>query len=384
MPRGRLGTKREIRPGVWEVRVSCGFRADGSQRTKSRTVHGTGADADAALMRLADEMGRASGVGGNVTLDAYFWGRFVPGRERTTTRANVKTYESVYRCHIAPDFGGRDITTLDNIEIQRWVDGLPPQSAPVYVRALRAILSQASFDHVIDRSPMEGYRFRMPRGRDSAPLPVWGAREVAAALGSPGFAESRVYALWLVMVGAGLSRSEALAQEWEGIGWVDSPDGRCMAVVTVEGAVTQVDGRKGPKNDRRYRRVPVPPVFSERLRAVEGEGPICQSLHNGRPTGRCITPTYVPKLWRRLFDEGQPLHGLPFVPLNRMRATYSTLAQAADLQSTLINAMQGRSDGSEVLYRHYLNPEMGTFVDAAMRINCKVEGANTGLYGMTT
>ncbi len=231
---------------------------------------------------------------------------------------------------------------------------------------------------------MEGYRFRMPRGRRTAPLPVWGARKVAAALAAPGFDRSRVYALWLVMVGAGLSRSEALALDWERIGWVDAPDGRCMAVVTVEGAVTSEDGMKGPKNDRRYRRVPVAPVFSERLRAVEETGPICQSVHNGRPTGRRLTPSYVPRLWRALFDEGGPLHGLPFVPLNRMRATYSTLAQAADLQSTLINAMQGRSDGSAVLYRHYLNPEIGTFVDAAMRISCKVEGADMERYGMGT
>lgn len=153
MPRDKVGSKREIRPGMWQVRVSRGFREDGLQRTKSRIVRGTEADADAELLRLADEMGRASAVGGRVALDAYFWGRFVPGRERTTTRANVRTYESVYRCHIAPTFGGRDITAIDNVEVQRWVDGLPSQSAPAHARALRAILSQASFDHVIARPP---------------------------------------------------------------------------------------------------------------------------------------------------------------------------------------------------------------------------------------
>ena len=55
--RNKLGSWREVRPGVWEVRVSKGYRKDGSQRTKYATVKGSESDAIAEVVRLADEMG---------------------------------------------------------------------------------------------------------------------------------------------------------------------------------------------------------------------------------------------------------------------------------------------------------------------------------------
>ena len=39
--RSKLGSKREIRPDVWQIRVSSGYRKDGTQRTATRTVYGS-------------------------------------------------------------------------------------------------------------------------------------------------------------------------------------------------------------------------------------------------------------------------------------------------------------------------------------------------------
>lgn len=388
MPRKKTGSMREVRPGVWEVRVSVGYRRDGSQRTAQVTVHGSERDADAARISLAAEMGRCPTLGDPMTLDEYFYGHFLPGRQASTTRANSKTYESVWRNHISPAMGDRDVASVTNVDVQAWVNGLPPQSAPAYVRALRAVFSQARFDHVISDSPMEGYRFRMPRGRRTAPLPVWSAQDVLMALDTEGFAGSQLWPLWLVMVGAGLSRSEALAIDWEDIEWTDvtGMDGKphWVAVLTIEAACTALDGMKDPKNDRRYRRVPMAPLFADRLRESMGAGPICQSIHNGRPTGRRLSPEYVPKRWRQLFDEGAPLERLPFVPINRMRATYATLSIGAGLDSALVNAAQGRAPGSEVLYQHYFSPDVSTLSDAAMRMQRGIAGEYMGLYGSGT
>jgi hypothetical protein len=131
--------------------------------------------ADAAISALIGDMARSSTAGDPITLDEYFWNFFVPGREKTSTHKNVVSHRSNYRAHVAETFGSRDIGSISNQDIQRWIDGLPPQSASNYVRTLRAVLNQAAFDHIIDRSPIDGYRFRMPRGRNTAPLPVWGA-----------------------------------------------------------------------------------------------------------------------------------------------------------------------------------------------------------------
>ena len=247
----------------------------------------------------------------------------------------------------------------------------------------RSVLARAAYDGVIPQSPMDGRRFRMPMGRNTTPKPVWGAREVAEALSRKAFQDSQLFALWAIMCGGGLSRSEALAIDWEGIRWEEAlgMDGRShhTAFVSIDGAVTTYDGMKGPKNSRRYRTVPIPPIFSDILWGHRGSGPICQSMRHtksgGERTGHRLTPDRIPGKWKSYFSPGGCLDGLPFVWLNRMRATYATLMQGAGIDSTLINAMQGRSQNSEILYSNYLNPRQDTFIKAAKRLQ---DGLETG------
>ena len=88
-------------------------------------------------------------------------------------------------------------------------------------------------------------------------------------------------------------------------------------------------------------------------------GPICKGTR-----GRRMSANYLPKVWKRLFERGGLLEGMPFVGINRMRATYATLMQSAGVDSTVINAMQGRSRDSRVLYSNYLSPYPATFEKA--------------------
>lgn len=374
--RSKLGNWREVRPGVWEVSVSKGAKKDGSRRRAYRTVHGSESDAIAEVVRLADELGRCLTTGDPMTLDTYFWGYFLPLKQATTTKANSNTYKCHYRAHIAEHFGQRTLAEIGNVDIQHWINGLPAQSAPNYVRTLRAILNQAHFDHLKDDCPMGSeYRYKMPKGRANAPLPVWGVMEVAAAIQR--LKGEQLYPLWLIMVGCGLSRSEALALDWESITWgkVYMLDGKehWTASISVSSACTAEDGIKAPKNDRRYRTVPMQPPYSDALHEVIGKGPICQSKRHTKEgwklSGKRMTPSYVPKRWKELFEKGGALHGLPFVELNRMRATYATMMQQAGVDRTIINAMQGRTDNSPVLYTNYLNPGNDTFSDAAQNMS---------------
>ena len=57
-----------------------------------------------------------------------------------------------------------------------------------------------------------------------------------------------------------------------------------------------------------------------------------------------------------------------------MRATYSTLMQRAGVDRTIINAMQGRTDNSPVLYTNYLNPGSETYVQSAAAMSALVVG----------
>lgn len=380
--RSRAGSIRKVGEDLWEVSCAHGYRDDGSKRVAYRFVRGPESKAEEERIRLVAEMGRNPRLGDPMTLDEYYWGVYSPDRHATTTVANAKTHDSNYRNHIAGQLGGLDIGSITYQDVHRWVDGLPPQSAPNYVRTLRSVLAQARYDGVIQDSPMDGRRFRMPKGRDTTPRPVWGAGEVADALSRPDFRKSQLFGLWCLMCGGGLSRSEALAIDWEAIRW-DSAlgmDGQehMTAYVSIDAAVTSMDGEKGPKNSRRYRTVPIPSVFADRMWEVRGSGPVCQGERYSKGgnvrTGHRLSPDRVPGKWRSYFEDGGCLHGLPFVWMNRMRATYATIMQGAGVDSTLINAMQGRSSNSEVLYGHYLNPRQDSFERAADAMQRRVIG----------
>lgn len=379
----RGGSMREVRPGYWEITAMCGYTKEGKRRRVSRVVRGTRAQADIARIQLLADLGRYPTLGDPMTLDEYYWSYFSPDRHATTTEANAKTHDSIYRVHISPVLGELDIGSITYLDIKRWISQLPPQSAPNHVRTLRSVLAQASYDGIIPASPMENKRFRMPKGRDTTPKPVWGAKEVMEALGRPAFRKSQLFGLWCLMCGGGLSRSEALAIDWESIRWesalgMDAQE-HWTAYVSIDSAVTTEDGLKGPKNSRRYRSVPIPPAFADPLHQRISKGPVCQSMRHTKagpvPTGRRLTPDRVPERWKSYFEEGGCLHGLPFVWINRMRATYATLMQGAGIDSALINALQGRSQNSEVLYANYLNPYQTSFLDAAKRLN---DGLETG------
>lgn len=360
--RSKLGHKEEIRPGVWEIRVSHGYTRSGGQRRKQVTIEGTEHDAEVAVIKLAVEMGKRPTLGDCMTLDEYFWAYFSPGRHASTTRANAMGYDGDYRNHISEALGRLELDSIDNWTVQNWIDGLPPQSAPAYVRELRAIMNQARFDHATDSAVMRDYRYRLPRGRKKAPLPAWGAREVAACIDR--LRGDGLYALWLVMTGAGLSRSEALAVDWESIIWEPLEGGHWNAWVPVGAAYTAKDGMKEPKNDRRYRRAPMRPRFADPLHAIQGSGPICKGARGGRRS-----PNSIPKAWKALFSAGAALDGLPFVPIGRMRATHAGLMQRSGASSSVINAMQGRSEDSRVLYSNYLAVQEATYADAADRMD---------------
>lgn len=104
------------------------------------------------------------------------------------------------------------------------------------------------------------------------------------------------------MCGGGLSRSEALAIDWESIRWesalgMDAQE-HWTAYVSIDSAVTTEDGLKGPKNSRRYRSMPIRSVFADPLHERAATGPVCQSMRHTKagpvPTGRRLTPDRGP------------------------------------------------------------------------------------------
>jgi len=112
-----VGSMREVRPGVWELRAPTGpqtpFRS--KPREVSRTVRGTRAEAQADLVALRAQA-RSGGplrVGAtlNDLFDAYLAWCAVAGRG-PSPRSVAKSYEPKIRLHLRPHLGRHRLTAL--------------------------------------------------------------------------------------------------------------------------------------------------------------------------------------------------------------------------------------------------------------------------------
>ena len=363
MARRKIGNKTVLPDGRILVRVSRGTSLAGTQRTLSRVVD-TDDEAERTIAELAVRLGASPLAGERATLGWYFPALFLPGRRGTVTNAMMRQYESVWRCHVAPAFARVPMADITHAAVQAWLYTKTRPTAEKCVRVLRAVMGQARMDGCTDNRVMED-RYRMPAGT-RRPGPVWGADEVARAL--PVVRRTDLGRLWAVMVGGGAGREEAYALYERDLAYTpvtrmgpDGPEEGWVATAVVDDAVTPDDGRKPPKNDRRYRTLVIPDPFATLLhdtRAEDPDAPICQ-----------MAVSSVPQAWRRLWEprrdgrepgpgswRGAMLEtGVPFVPINRMRATHETLMQQAGVQDTLNAALHGRSN-VQTGYRHYLAP----------------------------
>lgn len=373
--RRKNGSTRRTENGRILVSKESGRRLDGSRRVMYATVD-TEEEAEREIARMTVEMGRNPHAGENVTLGWYFNAMFVPGREGTIVNATMRQYREVWRNHIEPEFGRAVIEEITYAQIQAWLYTKTRPTAEKCCRVLRAIMTQARKDQVTSSRVMED-RFRMPRGT-KRPGPVWTVEQVARAI--PIIRRTPFARVWCVMVGGGAGREEAAALRESDLTYTRvqrmGPDGiEDGWVVTCEvgDVVTPDDGRKEPKNDRRYRALVVDDPFATILWETRSDDPNDPLLP--------FKVGYFPRAWafmwepRKVSTDGNGRYyrgvmlgtGIPHIPPNRMRATHESIMQQQGVQDTLNAALHGRSTIATG-YRHYLVPGDRSFTMAAQAV----------------
>ena len=268
--RSSAGSKREVAPGKWVVRVSDGYRRDGKRRRLSRTVYGTERDADRAISELVADMGRVPDLGDGCTLRDY-WDNIYHPRilartemrdsrtgKRKMARGTLRRYEAAWRRRIEPAFGDWDLADIRHAAVQAWAYHMPRSEAEHSVRLLRTILREAwSYDELLSSQPL-------PRPIDlPGDVPeqarVWTPEELMRAM--PLLRDTPIESIWLVMAGGGLRREEAYALWWHDLRFEtvtsihlldDATTSReeCLCSVPIDDAYTVDDGRKDVKTAR--------------------------------------------------------------------------------------------------------------------------------------
>lgn len=353
MSRSRIGSKREVRPGVWEIRVTRGRRQDGKPRSVSRTVRGSESDADRAIAELYSEMGGNAALGTQGAV-RDFWPAFIARCEaKGLTRNTIRGYEYHWRRNIEPTFGGMRWSDVTYPAIQQWAYGMGHDKAKHAARVLKRFLNCAVDAELIDRSPLDRRHLDYPVKKQPdlayAPKRQWGAAEVSEAMSR--LQGCKIEPLYLVLVGGGLRVEEALALEWSDLAFSD--EGICHAAITK--AWTPTDGYKGTKNEFSRRVVSIPDPFASRLEELTGEGRVWP-----------ISPHRARAAWNSLFAEPPKkgyaheyrglLFGMPLARMKDMRSVHETLMQEAGVLDTVNARMHGRTN-VQTGYSHYLRPD---------------------------
>ena len=139
------GSKRKLRPGVWELRVSLGKDpATGKYRQISKSFHGPARAADDALRDLVDKYGDAQEDGFGATFGQLL-DRWLDECERMDlSPTTMRTYRAQVKQTIRPRLGKVVLTRLtpkhlDDLYRQMKEEGRSPKT----IRNHHAIISSA-------------------------------------------------------------------------------------------------------------------------------------------------------------------------------------------------------------------------------------------------
>ena len=243
------GSKRKLRPGVWELRVSLGKDpATGKYRQISKSFHGPARAADDALRDLVDRYGDAQEDGFGATFGQLI-DRWLDECERMDlSPTTLRTYRAQVKQTIRPRLGKVGLTRLtpkhlDDLYRQMKEDGRSPKT----IRNHHAIISSAlhqgvRWEWVRENVADKAKPPRVSQRRVKAPS-VEAVRSVIEAAEDR---DPRLAPLLMLAALTGLRRGELCALRWTDVDFERGELDVSRSIVVIPGGVAE----KGTKTDR--------------------------------------------------------------------------------------------------------------------------------------
>lgn len=220
--RSMAGSKRERRPGVWQLRVSV-KRHDGKYGLVEETFRGTEAQADRALAKLVAKVddGKVTGDARTIAQLAEAWLTHLESLtgDQAYSPNTIHGYRRLARARIVPTFGKLKAEALTAQAIDRWYAELRKELTVSSVRRIHAVLSgmlgQAVLWRWVDRNVAKdaspGKASKAKLDPDKVPKP----EHVLALLEGARKSRRPEYATYLRVAAAmGARRGEANALRW--------------------------------------------------------------------------------------------------------------------------------------------------------------------------
>jgi len=272
--------------------------------------------------------------------------QFLIQAEQTLQPSTVIGYRKVCQAHLLPTFGRIPIRKLTPAFIRQWISQLKLTTKAVknILTPLRAVLSEAVNDDIIEKNPLDRIVLRKLLNKETSktdyvPDP-FDRKEIQALLAH---AEGQVKHLIQLGFFTGLRPSELIALEWGDIDWVNGIVHISRAVVARQEKTTKT---KAGKRDILL----LPPAL-EALQAqkaytfLEGK----RVFHNPSHNKPWVCDNQLREChWRRLFR----LSGVRYRNPYQMRHTYASMLLSAGENMLWIAKQMGHRD-TEMIIKTY-------------------------------
>lgn len=255
-----------------------------------------------------------------------FWNdRFWPYCTRNLCESTCVGYESAWRLHVMPCFGGMDMGAISVELVDKWLAGFDSAGAARKAwSVLRAILRRAIRWNLLDVG-ITRRDIQLPAKTHYEPT-ILSIRQQRALL--QGFYGHPLEAWLICAASRGLRTEEGYGLEW---GDIDLRAG----ILHVERGLQWVSGHEAvvpPKTELSRRTLPLPRFAIRRLRELKP-----------REGGRLIGPLTPPQAARQ-YASWCKRHNLSYVPARNLRHSWATNTLAAGADIAIVSKMLGHSD----------------------------------------
>lgn len=337
MMRSELGSIRERKKGVWEVRVSLGYDSSGKYRTKSKTIRGTKKDARIALNSLLAEYGH--GANEDITLQAFCHDVYMPWHRKEYPRKD-STHKLEYTIkRICDEMPVKPLNSLSKAFLVQWC-GTHPQWMQ---NRLRAVLNKAVEWEYLERNPMKGIgdKQKSPERKRITPEQLVDVLEAVRG--------TAIEAGIILQASCGLRKAEALAIDWSDI---DFESGLLEVRRT-----WHYDKGGGwfedTKNQNSKGKVRIPSRALERLKAIRTQGAIIRQGAICVMNGQRMIPNTYTKIWNRLV---RPVLGDDYIPCENLRHTHGSMLFDAGVPVQFISKRL-RHSSTRITERYYIRED---------------------------
>lgn len=70
----------------------------------------------------------------------------------------LQTYQSMYRCHIQPWLGNKEVSEISRSDIKAMIHDLPPQTAAMTLAVVKVVFREAIENGIVEHSPVHGVK----------------------------------------------------------------------------------------------------------------------------------------------------------------------------------------------------------------------------------